>query len=116
MSRKSIVKSFQIFDTVDISTNQTSSAVNVLKLDQASISISWSGTAPVGVITVEAKNGTNDSFYELDFGTTIPVSGNSGNHQIILSEMPFEEIRVIYTSTSGTGSLDAIYTAKVLGA
>lgn len=116
MGRKNIVKSFAMFDSTDISTNQTSEITRVITLDQASIHLSWTGTSPVGTITVEARNGDDDSWFELDLGGTVSISGNSGDHQIIFSEMPFTDIRLQYASTSGTGNMDAKLTMKVIGA
>ena len=117
MGRKSVLKSFKMFDSVDISTDQTSSKTNVLRLDQASIHLYWTGASPVGVITVEARNGEDDQWYELNLGADpVAVSGNSGDHQILFSEMPFTDLRLQYVSTSGTGSIVATITAKVVGA
>ena len=117
MSRKNIITPFKIFDAVDISTNQTQSTpTNTSRLDKASITLNWTGTAPVGTITVEARNGSDDVWHELDFGSAISISGNTGSHELIFNELPFEEIRVLYTAGSGTGTLDAILVAKVVGA
>lgn len=117
MGRKHVVHSYEMFDSVDISTNQTSSITNVEQLDQATIHISWTGTSPVGEITVEARNGSADNWYELDFGlAAISISGASGDHQILFREMPFTDIRLKYASTSGTGNLTARLTMKTVGA
>jgi hypothetical protein len=116
MGRKSVVKSYNLIDSGDLSTTFTSNVTNTLNLDKASIHISWTGTSPVGVITVEVRNGENDSYYELQFATTIDITGDSGEHQIILNEMPFTDLRLQYVATSGTGTIDAVYTAKTQGA
>lgn len=116
MGRKNVVKSYSMFKAADISGTVTSETVNVINLDKASIHVTWSGTAPEGTITVQARNGDNDPWYDLDFGSTIPVTGNSGSHQILFLELPFTDIQMIYTSTSGTGTMDARISAKVLGA
>jgi hypothetical protein len=116
MGRKSVLKSFKMIDAGDMSTSLPSQSTNVINLDKASIHLVWTGTSPVGVITVEAQNGENDSWYDLDFGSTINISGNSGDHQIVFSELSFTTIRINYTRTSGTGSLTATISAKVTGA
>lgn len=116
MGRKNVIESFKMFDQADISTNATSTATSVIRQDQARIILNWTGTSPVGVITIEARNGADDPYKALDFGSAINISGNTGSHEIIFSEMPFTDLRVVYTSTSGTGNLDAIITSKVLGA
>lgn len=113
--RKNVIKGFSMMDEVDISANATSSTVNVLNLDKASIYIDWAGSSPVGELTVEAKNGENSPWYALDFGVTIDVTGNTGDHLIILNEMPFEQLRIQYASTSGSGTISAYITAKQVG-
>ena len=116
MARKSVLRSYKMLDAADLSGNLTSNVTNVLNLDKASISIQWTGTSPVGTIEVMARNGEEDVWQALDFGSTISVSGNTGDHRIVLNELPFTDIRVDYTSSSGTGTIDAIITAKTQGA
>lgn len=116
MGRKNVVKSYKMIDSGDLSGSITSSIVNVINLDKASIHLVWSGTSPTGAITVEARNGEKDSWYELDFGSSIDISGNSGDHQLVFNELAFTDIRIQYISTGGTGSIDASISAKVVGA
>lgn len=116
MGRKSVVKSFQMIDSGDMSADITSEIVNVINLDQASVYVSWSGTSPVGEIKVEAQNGDNETWYELDFNSTMTVSGNTGDLQIIFNQMPFTSIRLFYDRTSGIGTLNAVISMKVIGA
>lgn len=117
MGRKNVVKSYPMFNNTDISINQTSPIVNVINLDKASIHVEWTGTTPIGVMTVEARNGKDDTWYDLDFsGQTIDITGNTGDHQILMTELPFTDIRLQYVVTSGTGSLEARISAKVTGA
>jgi len=115
MARKSVTKPFKTFDAANLAANATSSITNVENLDKASISIVFSGTAPVGVVTVEVRNGAKDSFQVLDMGSTINITGASGTHQLVFNELPFTELRLQYTRTSGTGTMDATFTGKVIG-
>ena len=121
MARKNVIPSFKMLDSVSISTDQTSSTTNVTNLDRATIVLEWTGTSPVGVVTVEAQkkeiqNALADtSWIELDFGATIAISGNTGNHVLILDNLDFTDIRVQYVATSGMGSLTATLTAKQIG-
>jgi hypothetical protein len=125
VGRKNVVRSYKMFDAVTISTDQSSTATNVLNLDNASIQVIWSGGGtPVGTITIEATNIDPDlpsfdsttDYVTLTLSGTIAVSGNSGNHSIILEEMPFYAIRLIYTSTSGTATMSAYLSSKTIGA
>jgi hypothetical protein len=115
MSRKSVLKSYKMLDVADISVNVSSSATSVINLDKASIHLKWSGTA-VGEISVMARNGELDPWYELDFGQAINITSGPGEHQIVFNELPFTDIRLDYASTSGAGTLDATISAKVVGA
>lgn len=116
MGRKHVVYGFQLFDATTLGSTQTSAEVEVGQSDYGSIFLEWTGTAPVGVITVQAKNGTNGTYRDLDFGSTISISGSSGSHDLILNEIPFTHMKVVYTRTSGTGSMTASLTLKSRGA
>lgn len=112
-----------MLSSADISTTQTSDTTIVEGIDEASILVQWSGTSPVGTITIEASNSTENEFKKnlevwetLDFSATISVSGNTGSHQILLNSLPFRAIRFIYTASSGTGSLTAHINASSIGA
>lgn len=115
MARKNIVPSFKMIDAGDLSGNLTSNIVNVQNMDKASVHVEWAGTAPVGTITVQARNGASDPWYDLTFGAPIAVSGASGDHQIIFNELPFTDIQLLYAATSGSGSLTATVTLKQVG-
>lgn len=116
MGRKNVLKSFPMFDAVSLGANATSSETSVINLDKASIHIVWTGSSPVGTITAQARNGESDAWYVLDFGAAISVSGSSGEHQLVFNELPFTDIRLLYTRTSGSGSITARLSAKVQGA
>jgi len=115
VARKNVIPSYKLIDAGDMSGNVTSSVVNVQNMDIASLHLSWAGTSPVGTVTVQARNGATDSWYDLDFGSAISIASNSGDHQIILQEMPFTDLKVTYTATSGTGTLTGYITAKQIG-
>lgn len=115
MARKNIVASYAMIDAGNLSGNITSEVVNVQNMDKGSVHVSWTGSSPVGTITVQARNGANDAWFNLNMGSAITISGASGDHQLIFNEMPFTDIRLQYVSTSGTGSIDAIITLKQVG-
>ena len=113
----------------DMSGNITSHVTILRSLTMASFSVVWSGTSPVGTISVQASDdyalnpdgsvanaGTWNSL-PLDVAgvseTAIPVSGNSGNGMIDIDGLSAYAIRLIYTAGSGVGTLMAIFTGKV---
>lgn len=116
--RKSVVKGFNMFGADgDISASVTSAETSVINLDKASIDVTWTGSAPVGTLTVEATNDEkNEVWRTLDMGGTISISGASGAHELIFNELPFTAIRLVYTRTSGTGTILAKIVAKTVGA
>lgn len=114
MSRKNVIKSFKTIEDGDMSdATITSPETDVMHLDNIGAIISWAGTSPVGVITVEVKSGDSE-WSELDFGSVIAVTGNSGTHNLNINQVPFEKIRFIYTKTSGVGALQATISAKMI--
>lgn len=120
MSRKNVVMPYKMFDEADMSANATSDVTNVINLDKASIIISWSGSSPVGAVTVEGRSfragaePVDSGWVTLDFDV-IAISGNSGGHQLLFNELPFSELRLQYAFSSGSGSLDAVLVAKQVG-
>lgn len=109
--------------------NLTSLSTIIQKLSLISYSFSWAGSSPVGVINIQVSNdyslnpngsvnnaGTwNTMPVDLN-GTTvtdIPVSGNTGNGFADIRLNGGYALRVIYTFTSGTGTLNAVINAKV---
>lgn len=94
-----------------------------------SYSLSWAGTSPVGTVSVQAsndyavypdgtvKNAGTWSTLTLSVNgspvSTIAISGNTGNGLIDLNSCAAYAIRLIYTRTSGSGTMQAVINAKV---
>lgn len=108
--------------------NITSLPVVILDLYALSYGLSWTGSSPVGTVSVQGSNdflqnaegavmnvGTWNSLV-LNYGgsavTTVPISGNTGNGIIDVVATGIYAIRLIYTATSGTGSLIVTMVAK----
>lgn len=121
MGRKNVIKNgYKILNQQDLASNITSEQTSVHNLDKASIHVTWDGTAPSGTLIVEATNDSPESpnavWREVSFGSTITISGNTGTHDLIFNELPFNAIRLVYTAASGTGTINAALSAKVVGA
>jgi hypothetical protein len=120
MARKNVIHAFQMINSGDASADITSNPTSVVNLDVASIFISWTGT-PVGEITVQAQQRksnedlTEADWFDIDLGATVTVDNTESEHQILFKQVPFTDIRVKYTSTSGTGTLNAVITSKQIG-
>lgn len=105
-------------------------ATIISNLSLPSYSVSWTGTAPVGNLQVQVSddyslnaNGTVNNpgtwavmplVLNSSIVTSIPVSGNTGNGVIdINGQTSVQAIRLVYNFVSGSGTLTAIYKAKV---
>lgn len=94
-----------------------------------SYSFSWTGSTPVGTVSVQVSNdyalnadgtvktaGTWNTITLNSGGsavTTIAVSGNTGNGFIDIEQCSAYAIRPVYTRTSGTGTMQCIAVSKV---
>lgn len=107
----------------DMSGNLTSKVTIIQKLSLISYSFSWAGTTPVGSIIVEVSNDYSDdgsgtvsnagTWNTLPLDAATAVSGNTGNGFIDVELNAGYALRVRYARVSGTGTLQAIVSAKV---
>ncbi len=105
------------------------SAVTILQsLTKVSYGLSWSGTSPVGTVSVQGSNdyALNAEGGVLNAGTwtsltlnvngtpssTVAVTGNTGTGIVDL-ETGIYALRLIYTAGSGVGSLTVTINGKV---
>lgn len=109
--------------------NLTSKVTIANNLSHVSYGVSWSGSTPIGAISVQVSNDYSQNedgsvknagtWNTLTFSvggsptTSIPVSGNTGNGMIDIVDTAVYALRLVYTATSGTGTLNAILCAKV---
>ncbi len=108
----------------DMSASITSAVTIIQKLSQISYDISWTaGSSPVGVMSVQVSNTySQDSsgavknagnWTTLTLSATPSVTGNTGNGFIDVDATGAYAIKLIYTRTSGTGTMNATISAKV---
>lgn len=107
----------------------TSGVTIIQKISMLSYSYSWSGSSPVGTISVEISNDYsldgNGQVKNAGTWTTIPfidangdtvtsfdVSGNTGNGQVDIETAAYA-VRTLYTRTSGSGTLQCLACGKV---
>ena len=88
----------------------TSALQNLEQMMMAGIQANWSGTSPVGTLSLQISN---DNTTWTDYsGSSTSVSGNTGNFMWNLWATPYQYIRVIYTRASGTGTLNVTVNGK----
>lgn len=114
--RKNVIKSYKMLDAASLAAAVTSSEVNVLNLDEASIFVEWTGSSVNGVLKLQAKNAADGDWIDLDFAAPINLATNSGSHILVLTIMPHYALQLVYTPSAGTGTLDATIVAKTVGA
>jgi hypothetical protein len=129
MSSRPLAGPFPAILNGNMSGNITSKASLVPNLSMMSYAYSWTGTAPVGTVSIQVSNdysiNPNGSVNNPGTWTTIwfnlngtpamsaPVTGSPGNGFIDVDATGAYAIRTIYTFTSGTGTLQAVFNAKV---
>ncbi len=129
MSSRTTLRPQQVISSGDMSDDIVSDPTILQSLSKLSYAMSWTGTSPVGTVSVE---GSND--YSLDANgnvlnagtwsvltlqvnglptTTVTITGNTGSGIIDITDTAIYALRLIYTAGSGVGSLTAVVTGKV---
>jgi len=102
---------------LDMSGDFTTEPTNILYMDNASLICTWTGTSPVGAISVQVSNDSSNpptKWETLTLDGTATVTGNSDNGSINLNQLSFAWIRTVYTRASGTGTMTIDMTTKRL--
>lgn len=123
MSSRPLLQPISVITNGDMSGNLTSQVTIISNISMMSYSYSWSGSTPIGSITVEVSDdysqnpdGTvknTGNWNTLPLSNTAPVSGNTGNGLIDIDQLGTYAVRTKYTRSSGTGTLQCIYKGKV---
>ena len=126
MARKNVTTHVML-ESGDMSASITSESTNVNNLDVATIRLSWTSADAIGTVKIQAKQidksnkpESASDWFDVDGLSAIAINMTApspdSSHQIIFTQLPFTDIRVVYTPTSGTGTLDSIkITAKQVG-
>lgn len=127
MARKHSLPPHNMLLDADMSGSLLSAPTNVSQIDQAIIFLNWSGGAE-GEFTVEGAQVKStelraDSplpasivWNTLSFGSTVLAEIGNDNHELVFTQLPFTHIRIRYTPSAGTGTLNATISGKSLGA
>lgn len=93
----------------DMSSDITSASTNIMNTDRVGYQLSYSGT-PTGTFSVQVSN-DESVWVDVTFDSTPTAAGQAGT-DFLEVETAAKFVRLVYTATSGTGSLDAHITAK----
>lgn len=110
--RKNTLLPISIVRSGDMSSNITSNSVNIQFQDFVSIEVIITGTATGSLAVQGSHDNTNWVSYPLSADNTITAGSPSSflieNHQVL----PSPYIRLTYTATSGSGTMNATLTAR----
>lgn len=88
----------------------TSTPTNIINKDNVAIALVWTGS-PVGTFAVNVSQ-DKTTWIPLTLSTTPVASGSAGSIGLDLNQLAFPHIQVVYTKTSGTGTLNCTISAK----
>lgn len=120
--RKLVLTQFQNITNGDMSQSTITSAVtNIQYLDNIGVQLNFTGT-PTGNFSVQVSadyaqdssgNVTNaGNWIALSLSPSPAATGSGSNIYIDITEISAPWIRVVYTKTSGTGTLNGYITGK----
>ncbi len=133
MSSRPMIGPFPVFNSTtgqSMASATLTSLVTVIKgISMLSYGISWAGSTPIGIIQAQVSNDYSENAdgsvknsgtwnvipFDLNGSivTSIPITGNTGNGFIDIDQTGAYAVRLLYTKTSGTGTLSAIVNGKV---
>lgn len=112
----------QVITNGNMSGNLTSLVTIMDQLLMISYSIVWTGSTPVGTVSIQVSDdysinpdGTTrntGTWNTLPLSASTDISGNSGNGFIDVAANAGYAIRLVYTRTSGTGTLNVLIMGK----
>lgn len=97
----------------DMSGSLNSSTVHLDSIYAFSVQAVWTGTSPVGTLKLQASDdfllNPGDAVTNwIDIaGASAAVSGNTGSQMFNYNGAGFQHVRLVYTFTSGVGTLNA---------
>lgn len=111
----------QVIEDGDMSGNLASIVTFIQKISEICYIVSWSGTAPVGTLQVQISNdyAVDEAGTPIAGATWIDMTGMSyavastpGSGAFDIPGTGAKAIRLIYTRTSGSGTLQAFVNGK----
>lgn len=119
-SSKNVIKSWHGIIDGSMATSLESAPTNVLFVDNINCQLNYTGT-PTGTFTVQVSSdydpntATAGNWIPVDFGQVIGAAGSGDQIILDMNQLPAPWMKVVYTSVSGTGTLNMYLTAKEVG-
>lgn len=100
----------QVVTNGSMGANVTSSAVNTNEAGLAGVQAIWSaGTTPVGTLFLQVSSDGGTTYTNYDSGQAVSGSSGSVHWNIIVGH---SYLRIFYSRTSGTATLNAFINSK----
>lgn len=122
-STKNVLSPHQIVTSGDMSGNITSDPTNIQFLDNVSMQLNFTGT-PTGTFTVQGSldyqqtspfaKAAIGNWIDLTLSPSPAATGSASQILLDLNQLSFPWIRVKYTRSSGSGTLNAYISAKAV--
>lgn len=112
MSRKT-THTYTVFNAADATVAQTGAETSVLGVDKASYHVKFS-TNNTGTFNVQGRNSDSDTWFNVNFGVSLAVTADN-EASLNMFEVPYKYLRLIWTPSSGAGTITAILTIKAVG-
>lgn len=123
MASRPILSPFPVIVNGNMASSIISDVTVIQNTSMVSYDISWTGTAPVGTMSVQVSNTYSQNadgsvrnagnWTTLTLSAPTPVSGATGNGFIDVDATGSYAIRLVYTRASGTGTMNATISGKV---
>lgn len=117
---KNALTPYHVINAVSMGATITGAAVNIQYLDNISIQLIFTGS-PVGTVSLEGSlsYAQSSTGAVINAGTWTPLGvtyaiSAAGDLLIDLNEMSFPWIRIKYTRSSGSGTLDGYISGKAI--
>lgn len=123
-----MIQNTQVISNGDMTGSITSKACICQLLAMISFTVSWSGSSPVGTLTVQGSDDYQENTdgsvrvaghwndLPLDYSSStvssIPITGNSDSGIIDMYLTGIYAVRLVYTPISGTGTMNAVMCGK----
>lgn len=102
------IYNYKIVTNGDMSSNITSTVVDLSRTDGYSISSSWTG-APAGTIKLQVSI---DNILFFDYPSSATVVSGAGSAMWEITTAFYDKVQLVYTRSSGTGTLNAQINGK----
>jgi len=119
---KKVLFPFVLVSAQSMGGDVTSNPIDLENIDNVGIQVSWTSANAVGVISVQGSLDykptappNSGTWFDLTFDPALaqPNSDSSG-YLINLNQVPYTWLRLKYTRTSGTGTLNAYACGKAV--